>query len=84
MKASQLPYRVPRFRGANVIASNPQRMDSKDGSKWACGRNVKRALPDHRYDSVEVWTLKQRVKGKAAIVNTGCSRDAAELWCGLL
>lgn len=74
-------YRVPRSRGANVIDAAPQRLESTDGSRWATGRNVKRNLPGHRYDAVEVWTLKERdSRGRACIRARHCDRRQAEEW----
>jgi hypothetical protein len=67
-------------RGANLIEAHPQRLESADGARWACGRNVKRALADHRYDAVEIWTLKERREGKAVTVDTYRDREAAERW----
>jgi hypothetical protein len=68
-------------RGANLIAANPQRIESKDRQRWACGRTVKRSLGDGRYDGVEVWTLKERQGGRAVVVRTSCTREQAERWC---
>jgi len=69
-----------RSRGANMIAANPQRIESANGIRWACGRNVKRSLANKRYDSVEVWTLKERVNGKAIVRAGYCTREQAERW----
>lgn len=71
---------IGRGRGANLIMAYPQRLESADGTRWACGRNVKRSLPDHRYDSVEVWALKHRVNGKVVTVDSGVSPEEAQRW----
>lgn len=74
-------YRTSSPRSANAINANPQRLESEDGTRWATGRNVKRALPGGRYDGVEVWALKDRDEnGKARTVATHRSREAAEAW----
>jgi len=64
----------------NLIAANPQRLESADGLRWACGRNVKRSLGNRRYDGVEVWTLKHRVAGKVVTVAQHRDRSEAEAW----
>jgi hypothetical protein len=73
-------WRAGTNRGPNLIEAHPQRLESADGTRWALGRNVKVALPDHRYEGVEVWTLKHRVDGKAVTVETHRDRDEAETW----
>lgn len=72
-----LPYRVPTLRSANCIEANPQHIGTPKDARWATGRNVKRSLPDRRWDAVEVWTLKQRgPDGSVVVVATG--RDVTE------
>lgn len=73
-------WRHGGWRSPNLIEAHPQRLTSADGTRWALGRNVKRSLADHRYDSVEVWTLKHRVDGKAVTVDTHRDRAQAEAW----
>lgn len=78
-----LNYRIPRSRGANVIDANPQRLESKDGTRWACGRNVKVSVGPRRYEAVEVWTLRMRDKnGKAVTIARHVSRMHATDWVG--
>lgn len=72
--------RTPHRRGANMVVANPQRLQSENGQRWACGRNVKRSIGGGRYDIVEVWALKERVNGKAVTRHTHCDRKAAEEW----
>ena len=76
-------WRAGSRRGQNALEAHPQRLESPDGSRWACGRNVKRSLGDHRFDAVEVWALKERVNGKAVTVQTHRSKEEARTWCGL-
>jgi hypothetical protein len=73
-------YRTPTLRSANLIAANPQRMDSVDGQRSALGRNVKVPLPDRMYTYAEVWTLKERRDGKWIVVDTQRDYAAAEAW----
>ena len=73
-------WRIGQARGPNLVAANPQRLESADGQRWATGRNVKRHLADRRFDAVEVWTLKQRVDGKAATIERNADRKRAEEW----
>jgi hypothetical protein len=80
MKLSSLPYKVSHMRGSNLIAANPERLQSKGGERWATGRNVKRSLPGRRYDAVEVWTLKYREGGKVVVFATHRSREDAVAW----
>lgn len=72
-------YRVPRSRGANAVTANPQAMGTKADARWATGRNVKRQLPDRKYDVVVAWTLKRRTAdGKVETVRAGVTKEAAE------
>ena len=81
---STLPYKVSHSRGANLIAANPQRLESKDGTRWACGRNVKVSTGYRTYDGVEVWTLKTRDEaGKVIVIATHVDREMAQEWVGL-
>lgn len=65
------------LRSANCIAANPVGIGSPKDARWATGRNVKRSLPDRRWDAVQVWTLKQRgPDGSVVVVATG--RDVKE------
>ena len=73
-------WRLGGIRGANMIEAHPQRLESPDGSRWALGRNVKCQRGYGVWDAVEVWTLKQRVDGKAVTVDTGRDKAAAEAW----
>lgn len=67
-------------RGANMIAANPQRLESADGARWATGRNVKGESRDGTVNPVESWTLKARdAAGKMIIVARQATRAAAEL-----
>jgi hypothetical protein len=76
-------WNTGRNRGPNVVDPQPQRMDSVDGGRRALGRNVKRSLPEKRYDSVQVWTLKGRdAAGAWVVVRRGVSVEAAEEWVG--
>ena len=69
-------------RGVNQIVADPQRLESADGKRWATGRNVKRALPDHCFDGVEVWTLKYRDEDTKKVVVFDSLRDrtTAQAW----
>jgi len=67
-------------RGDNLIAANPERLESADKCRWATGRNVKRSLGDGRYDGVQIWTLRDRHLGKARVVDTYRSREDAVKW----
>lgn len=51
--------KVSTMRGPNAVAAHPEIRKSDDGKRRAYGRNVKRSLPDHRFDVVRVWTLKK-------------------------
>jgi hypothetical protein len=73
--------KVTTRRGANMVAANPQRLTSDDGSRWATGRHVKGETSEPGiYRAVEVWTLKHRVNGKAVTVKSGVDRESAEKW----
>lgn len=79
-------YRLGTLRGANAVEANPQRLQSADGKRWACGRNVKAESMRGRgyYDVVEVWTLKTRdAAGKVVVVDTHRSEEQAREWLGL-
>lgn len=78
-------YKTPSMRGPNLISQvgAGKRMVSQDGLRWAFSRNAKRSMPDKRFDSVEVWTLKERVNGKAVTVDTGISEEGAMAFLGL-
>ena len=72
---------IGRLRSGNLIEAHPQRLENKKTGRWACGRYVKRSLPDHRYDGVEVWTLKYRdSNGKVVVADTGRDKATAEEW----
>jgi hypothetical protein len=74
-------WRIGHGRGRkNLIEAHPQRLESADGTRWALGRNVKLSLPDHRYDAVEVWTLRHRVDGKVVTVGIHRGKADAEAW----
>ena len=76
-------YKTPSLRGHNSITQNGagRRMESADGSRWAISANRKRALPDHRFDSVEVWTLKRRdANGRVETVEINRSEEDAQKW----
>lgn len=69
------------MRGANLIEPHPQRMGTPQDARWATGRNVKRSLPDRRYDGVEVWALKRRAAdGTVEVIAQHQSREAATAW----
>lgn len=74
-------YRTPSLRGANAVLADPKRMESADKTKWACGRNVKAesGRPGY-YDVVRVWTLKERINGKAVTVDTHRTEAEAKAW----
>lgn len=79
----KLPYRVPSLRGANVIRADGDSQTSADGQRRWTSRNVKRALANHRYDSVRVYTLKRREAGRWVVVDTGRGpEDAARFLKG--
>lgn len=67
---------------ASLRADEKKRLVSADGLRWATNRNMKRPLPDRRYDIVEAWTLRERVNGKAVIHSTGMTEEAALKWIG--
>lgn len=68
-------------RGANMVSADPQQIGTPKDERWATGRNVKKALADHCWEAVEVWTLKRRdANGKVVVVDTHCSRERAEAW----
>jgi hypothetical protein len=74
-------WRVGQSRGANLIAANPQRLESADGTRWACGRNVKVSTGYRTYDGVEVWSLRTRNEaGKVIVCAEHMDRKAAEEW----
>lgn len=80
---SNYNWRKGQARGANLIAANPERLESKDGTRWACGRNVKVSLGNGRYDGVEVWSLRCRDdQGKAIVIAHDMDRAAAQEWTG--
>jgi hypothetical protein len=74
-------WRIGQLRSRNMIEAHPQRLTSADGTRWALGRNVKgETAVAGTFVGVEVWTLKQRVNGKAVTVDTYRDRAAAERW----
>jgi hypothetical protein len=75
-------YKVVGLRGANMIAANPQRLESADGTRWACGRNVKgEGKAPRTYVGVEVWSLRCRDEaGKVVVCAEHMDRKAAEEW----
>lgn len=77
---SESNYRVSHPRAGNAVKPMPQAIGSKTDARWATGRNVKRSLPNHRWDIVQVWTLKERREGKVVTVDTHQSRKNAERW----
>lgn len=84
MARTSMNHRVSFPRSANSIDANAQRIGTPStvvGARWATGRYVKRALANHRYDAVEVWTLKMRgADGRIHVVAEHRSRAAAESW----
>jgi hypothetical protein len=73
--------KVTHNRGPNLIAANPERLESADGSRWALARNYKRRLPDRRYEGVRVWTLKRRgANGRALELHKTLDRAEAVAW----
>lgn len=73
-------WRAGSRRSANVIEPHHQRLESADKSRWALGRYVKLPLGDHRFDAVEVWSLRHRVNGKVVEVAFHRDRAEAEAW----
>lgn len=79
---TRLPYKIPRSRGANSIIADPDRLESKDGKRWATGRNVKVSIGPGRYDSVRVYRLKMRnEQSKVVTIAHDMSREDAVKWC---
>lgn len=72
--------RIPSTRGPNMVEADPQRMESADGSRWACGRNVKVSTGYRTFGIVQVWTTKRRENGKVVVVDSGIGRDEAKAW----
>lgn len=70
-------WRLGTPRGANMIEAHAESESSKDGLRRISGRNVKRSLGDHRFDSVRVFTLKRRINNKWVVVDTGRDEKAA-------
>lgn len=73
-------WRKGGIRSVNQLLPHHQRLESRDGTRWAFGRIVKRSIPDHRFDGVEVWTLKHRLNGKVVTVATHRGCDVAQAW----
>lgn len=73
-------WRIGAGRGRSLIASETKRTNSADGSRWVIGQNVKRSLPDHRYDAVRKYWLKERRDGKAITVDWTFDLAEARAW----
>jgi hypothetical protein len=72
-------YSVKTTRGQTSVKANHQRIGSASDRRWATGRNVKVALPDHMFGIAEVWTLKERGSdGKVRVVDQNVTREDAE------
>lgn len=70
-------WRIGSGRGRkSLIAPERKRTVSADGSRWVIGQNVKRSLPDHRYDAVRKYWLKERQADRS--IATDWTFDLAE------
>jgi hypothetical protein len=70
-------YTTKSLRGRNAIDPMCDSQTSEDGLRRVTSRNVKRSLANHRYDSVRVHTLKNKVNGKWVVVDTGVDEKTA-------
>jgi hypothetical protein len=77
-------YKTPTRRGRNQIVANASIETSADGERRIYGRNVKMAIGYRQFDSVRVFTLKQRrITGNGwETVSTGVDRETAEHFLG--
>ena len=60
-----------------------QKMASKDGLRWACGRTVKGWLGSTQthWIPLEVWSLRHRdAQGKVEVVRARVTRGLAKEW----
>ena len=73
-------YKTSTLRGASSVSQDgaKKRLVSTDGQRWAISANRKRSLANHRFDVVEVWTLKQRVDGKAVTIDSNVDEVRAK------
>jgi hypothetical protein len=78
-------YKTSSLRGPSSVTQDgaKRRLVSADGLRWAISANRKRSLPNHRFDIVEVWTLKERVNGKAVTAEVNQGEEQARKFCGL-
>lgn len=68
-------------RGPNAVAAmhadEKRRIVSEDGLRWATNRWAKRKLPDNRWEPCETWTVRERQNGRAVVIRSGLSEEAA-------
>ena len=73
-------FKTPHSRGANAIIADSSIETSADGQRRIYGRNVKRSIGYRQFDSVRVWTLKQKraTANGWDTVDSGVDRETAE------
>lgn len=76
-------YTTKTMRGPNSVVADAETLASKDGLRRASGKNVKRALPDRRFDIVRIWTLKERVNGAWVVKRNYATTAEAQEWVGV-
>lgn len=79
-----MSYTITHLRGRNVANRNSERLTSADGRRWALGRTVKRSLANHRWDTVRVWSLRERLDdGSWRETARYATAEEAEAWAAL-
>lgn len=75
-------YKIATPRAASAVSQDGagKRMESTDGTRWAVSANRKRALGNRMFDVVEVWTLRQRIDGKAVVIHRCVDQQYAARW----
>ncbi len=75
-------YKTPANRGQNAAVADSRKTISDDGTRSVIGRNQKCAGPDHTYEIVRCYTIKEKVGGKWQTIDTHLGEEAAAEWVG--
>jgi hypothetical protein len=68
-------------RGPNAVDAQAEIVIGANVFRRAYGRNVKRGLPDRRFDVVRVWTCKERRGTRWVTVARVVTQQDAQQWC---
>lgn len=56
-----MSYVTKHLRARNAVERRPERLTSACRLRWALGRWVKRSLANHRWNAMQVWSLRERL-----------------------